>query len=147
MEPIDISGLKRFDIQELKPGQEYFPFQGGEYVNDKGEKCLLSVVQGRTLWRMLGCDSLADEFELFCYAYVWRLRDLPRFYFDFPKALEQFHAWQEKFGQPWNWNARHTLPSIESWADRKVLTADGLDFKLLKQKFEEYRKYKYVVYP
>jgi hypothetical protein len=139
--------LKRFDIKPLREGEIYHVFEGGVYAKADGQRYLLSNVQARTLDIMDSFKSTPEQFEFFCYAYIWQHRDYPGVRRDYPKAWEQFHAWVEKFGQPWNWNTRHTLPAIEGWPDLKVLTPDGVDLSLLIKKFQEYGQYQYILYP
>jgi hypothetical protein len=54
---------------------------------------------------------------------------------------------KKTFDYSWNWNVRRTLPSLEYLPDKKVITKDGIDLELLKQKFNELGAYTFILYP
>ena len=139
--------LKRFDIKPLREGEIYNAFEGGVYTKADEQRYLLSTVQARTLHIMDGFKSTPEQFEFFCFAYLWQFRDYPGVRREYAKAWEKFRTWVEKFGQPWTHNTKYTLPAIEAWADQKVLTPEGVDLSLLIQKFQEYSQYQYILYP
>jgi hypothetical protein len=89
-----------------------------------------------------------EQFEFFCFAYLWRLvGTVPRFMEDYKNLWEQLKVWRDKFGQPWGPNAKHTLPAIEMLADTEVITKQGINIQLLKQQFNRLADYEFVVYP
>jgi hypothetical protein len=141
--------LKRLDIKPLREGEMYHVFEGGVYAKADGQRYLLSNVQARTLEITDSFKTTPEQFEFFCFAYLWQLIDYPGVSIKYQKAWETFGGWKEKFGQPWNGNTKHTLPAIdeEDWADLKVLTPEGVDLSLLIKKFQEYGQYQYILYP
>jgi hypothetical protein len=139
--------LKKFDIQSLQLGQEYYPSNGGEFKDQEGNLCLLTHAQRITLTILKDLPSPKEQFEFFCFAYLRQLTDMANLYAEYPKAWEQYKAWKDKFGLPWNGNVKYTLPPVEVMIDWNVINKDGANLELLKEKFNEYASHQYILYP
>jgi hypothetical protein len=140
--------FKKFKVKRIRDGVIYFPFNGGgQFFDMSGNEYIMSDVQARTIKILGSLPTAGKQFAFFCYAYCWQVIKGTLAYKTHPKAFAQFKALREEFSEPWNWNAKRTLPVLEPYVDEKVVADDGLDLMLLRQKFDEYGKYQYILYP
>jgi len=140
--------FKKLKIRGIKKNEIYFPGNGSGSFKDKhGYEFSISSAAAGTMRFFKALSTAEKQFDFFCYAYVRQVIYHPLISTRYPKAFKQFQVMKKTFDYSWNWNVRRTLPSLENPVDEKVITKDGIDLELLKQKFDELGAYTFILYP
>jgi|GEM_PF-6798292 hypothetical protein len=140
--------MQKLEIRNIRNDELFNPSFGGQYVNKnrKEKVALLTHPQAVTLRIMGELKTYDEQFEFYCYAY---LRELMHHWLEMSEskaAFDVFTKLADKYGVPWIGSVRNTLPAIESWADHRIITKDGIDTQKLKEKFSKYFDYEFILY-
>ncbi len=138
--------LKKLKIRGIKKNEVYFP-GNGSFKDKHGYEYSISNAAAGTMRFLKALPTAEKQFSFFCYAYLRQVIYHPLILTRYPKAFRQFQGLKKTFDYSWNWNVRRMLLSLENTADEKVITKDGIDLGLLKQKFDELGAYTFILYP
>jgi len=138
--------MQRLKIRYITDDESFNPSFGGQYKNKQGQTCLLTHPQASTLRVMDKLKTSEDQFEFYCYAYLRELLDLWLMKPEAKAALGVFDKLHKKYGMPWRGNVKNTLPAIESWTDHRIITKDRIDIQKIKEEFDKYFEYEFVLY-
>jgi hypothetical protein len=134
-------------IRTLKAGEEYWPAYAGEYTTGDGKAYFLDNPAAETIASLYNLKTAELQFEFFCFAYLWRYRDM-LFYSkndEHKLAFDRYMKLQGKFKAPWYQQAKYVLP-IESPRIRPFTDQGDLDLDEVEKVFDECADCDFIVY-
>lgn len=135
------------NVRSLKVGEKYWAAYAGEYTEADGKKYFLDNPGAETIASLYNLKTSKLQFEFFCFAYLWKLRDVMNYAQEdeYELALDRYMKLQDKFQAPWYSQAKHVLP-IESPRMFPFTDRGDLDLEEMKKVFDKYVDCAFIIY-
>lgn len=135
------------NVRALKVGEKYWPAYAGEYTRGDGKTYFLDNPEAETVASLYNLKKVKLQFEFFCFAYLWKYRDV--LFYDRNKeyalAFKRYMELRNKFEAPWYQQAKHVLP-IESPSMHPFTDHGDLDLEVIRKAFDEYADCNFIIY-